>query len=92
MSQNGSNRRHAPSIGADWPGLRNLDLFNGDLDVTLDYRSVLTELLVRRMGGDTALPVFPDVAGLPLSGCFSASRATPERRFRLPTPQPSVIL
>ena len=79
-------------VYADWPGLRDIDLFNGDLDVTLDYRSVLTELLVRRMGGDTAVPVFPDVAGLPLPGCFSAVRATPERRFRLPTPQPRVEL
>ena len=34
--------------------------------MTLDYRSVLTGLLVRRMGGDTALPVFPDVVHHPL--------------------------
>ncbi len=74
-------------VYADWPGLRDVDLFNGDLDVTTDYRTVLTELLVRRMGGDAASPVFPDVAGLPMLGCFSPQRATPERRMRLPTPQ-----
>jgi uncharacterized protein (DUF1501 family) len=79
-------------VYADWPGLRDTDLFNGDLDPTLDYRSVLTELLQRRMGGDTAAPVFPDVAGLPLPGCFSPLRATPERALRRPKPQPSIEL
>lgn len=79
-------------VYADWPGLGPANLFNGDLDVTLDYRTVLTELMAKRMGAPGAELVFPDVAGLPMAGCFSSRRATPETLRRRPTPQPTAPL
>lgn len=71
-------------VYADWPGLSAGSLFNGDLDVTLDFRQVLAELVRKRMGGDVDETLFPDVAGLPLPGCFSSVRARPEQRYRTP--------
>lgn len=71
-------------VYADWPGLGAGQLFNGDLDVTLDYRLVLTELVRKRLGGDLDGSLFPDVAGQPLPGCFSAVRSAPESRRRTP--------
>lgn len=46
-------------IVADWPGLGEADLDDGDLAITTDYRVVLRELL-RKRRGETALDqVFP---------------------------------
>lgn len=73
-----------------WPGLRDSELFNGDLDVTVDYRTVLTELMVKRMGGPGAAEVFPDVAGQPALGCFSSNRVNGDRRIGVPT-QPTAL-
>ena len=64
-------------VHTDWPGLGAGQLFNGDLDVTLDYRLVLTELVRKRLGGDLDGSLFPDVAGQPLPGCFSSVRRVP---------------
>jgi uncharacterized protein (DUF1501 family) len=71
-------------VYADWPGLGAAQLFNGDLDVTLDYRLVLTELVRKRLGGDIDQSLFAEVAGLPLPGCFSSVRSLPESRLRAP--------
>jgi uncharacterized protein (DUF1501 family) len=79
-------------VVSNWPGLADARLFNGDLDVTIDYRSVLTELMQSRMGGEGPLPVFPDVAGLPLPGCFDPRRAMPEFRRTRPAPEPLQLL
>ncbi|HVH36068.1 MAG TPA: DUF1501 domain-containing protein [Tahibacter sp.] len=46
-------------VVADWPGLGEADLDDGDLAITTDYRAVLRELL-RKRRGETALDqVFP---------------------------------
>ena len=71
-------------VYADWPGLGASQLFNGDLDVTTDYRLVLTELVRKRLGGDVDGSLFAEVAGQPLPGCFSAVRQAPESRWRTP--------
>ncbi len=43
-----------------WPGLSNDQLFDGaDLAVTTDYRQVLSEILIRRMGNNNLGVVFP---------------------------------
>jgi uncharacterized protein (DUF1501 family) len=78
-------------VYADWPGLGSGQLFNGDLDVTLDYRLVLAELVRKRLGGDLDGSLFPDVAGQPLPGCFSAVRSQPETRVRTPRGTSSVL-
>lgn len=47
-------------IHGTWPGLANAQLFDGaDLAVTTDYRRVLTELLIRRMGNPFVGEIFP---------------------------------
>jgi uncharacterized protein (DUF1501 family) len=45
-----------------WPGLRNDQLFDrADLAVTTDYRAVLSEILVRRLGNGRLDVIFPDI-------------------------------
>ena len=44
---------------ADWPGLSDDALDNGDLDITIDYRDVLGEILLERMGVVDLAPIFP---------------------------------
>jgi hypothetical protein len=47
-------------IHGQWPGLSNNDLFDGaDLAVTTDFRRVLSEILIRRMGNNSLGAVFP---------------------------------
>ena len=43
-----------------WPGLRNDQLYDGaDLAVTTDYRRVLSEIVIRRLGNNRLDQVFP---------------------------------
>jgi uncharacterized protein (DUF1501 family) len=44
---------------ADWPGLSGLDLDQGDLAITIDYRDVLGEVLIERLGVTDLAPIFP---------------------------------
>ena len=57
-------------VAARWPGLKDANLFNGDLDVTTDYRAVLSELIDRRLGGADVGRVFPGYAPGPAPGLF----------------------
>ncbi len=45
-----------------WPGLSDAALDDGDLQVTTDYRDVLTEILTRRLGNPAVDQVFPGYA------------------------------
>lgn len=47
-------------VYSDWPTLRADRLYNGDLDPTVDYRTVLAELLSLRMGVADTEAIFPD--------------------------------
>lgn len=48
-------------VFADWPGLGNGQLYGpGELDVTTDWRTVLGELVSKRLGNDNLEGVFPD--------------------------------
>ena len=60
-------------VYADWPGLRDADLFNGDLNVTTDYRTWLAELLEKRTGNSDIASVFPELAASPSLGLFRPS-------------------
>jgi uncharacterized protein (DUF1501 family) len=53
-----------------WPGLKDSELDQGDLDVTIDYRSVLSELLVKRLGNKRLDLVFPGFRPQPFVGAF----------------------
>ena len=45
---------------SDWPGLQNDQLYDrADLAVTIDYRQVLSEIVVRRLGNSRLSDVFP---------------------------------
>jgi uncharacterized protein (DUF1501 family) len=47
-------------VYADWPGLSDADLFDGDLNVTIDYRTWLSELLEKRAANSDMAGVFPE--------------------------------
>jgi len=49
-------------VYTDWPGLSEPALNHGDLDITTDYRIVLSELLSRRMANTSLDRVFPGYA------------------------------
>lgn len=50
-------------IHGTWPGLANDELYQGaDLAVTTDYRRVLSEILIRRLGNPNLGQVFPGYA------------------------------
>jgi len=45
---------------SQWPGLAEENLFEGlDLQVTIDYRDILTEIVDRRLGNPNGASVFP---------------------------------
>jgi uncharacterized protein (DUF1501 family) len=49
-----------PGVHTDWPGLEPEDLADGeDLAITTDYRDILSEILVGRMGNGRLYEVFP---------------------------------
>ena len=51
-------------VHGTWPGLANAQLFdNADLDVTTDYRRVMSEILIRRMGNADLGSIFPGYTG-----------------------------
>ncbi len=51
-------------VYGQWPGLRNDQLYDrADLAITTDYRRVLSEILVRRMGNPNISTVFPGYTG-----------------------------
>ncbi len=57
-------------VYAEWPGLRDTDLFNGDLNVTVDYRTWLAEMLEKRVGNADVASVFPEFTPGPSLGLF----------------------
>jgi uncharacterized protein (DUF1501 family) len=57
-------------VYALWPGLADSQLFGGDLDVTIDYRQVLSELLSKRLGNTALDQVFPGFQQGPNVGAF----------------------
>jgi len=61
----GGNVNGGKIYGA-WPGVAGRDLDDGDLRVTTDYRTVLSEILVRRHGQQKIENVFPTVKYAPL--------------------------
>ncbi|MEO8670518.1 MAG: DUF1501 domain-containing protein [Tahibacter sp.] len=58
-------------VYADWPGLADSSLVQGDLAITTDYRRVLSELLRKRRGETSLDHVFPDLGPAAELGVFS---------------------
>ncbi|MBK8283545.1 MAG: DUF1501 domain-containing protein [Ahniella sp.] len=44
----------------DWPGLSDAQLYQGDLNITVDYRTVLAEALSKRHANTNLTGVFPE--------------------------------
>jgi uncharacterized protein (DUF1501 family) len=58
------------TVYRNWPGLADAQLFRGDLAITTDFRTVLSELLEKRMGGTDLSVVFPGFTPQPRLGAF----------------------
>lgn len=55
------DRVQGRKVAGEWPGLSPEHLEDGDLRVTTDYRTVLAEVLERRMGLAQSATVFPNL-------------------------------
>ncbi len=53
-------------VFAQWPGLAPGQLDEGDLQVTIDYRDVVGEILVNRMGNQNLDFIFPGHTLVPI--------------------------
>jgi uncharacterized protein (DUF1501 family) len=53
------------AVIAQWPGLSDDKLVNGDLAITIDYRDVLSEILTTRLNNPAVDAVFPDFKPTP---------------------------
>ncbi len=59
-----------PGLAPDAPGVPG-DLYLGeDLQITTDLRSIISELLNKRLGGTDVSTVFPGFTGVPYDGAF----------------------
>ena len=59
-------------VYGDWPGLQNEQLYEGrDLNVTTDFRTVLSELVTQQMGNRNIASVFPGFDGLASRGILT---------------------
>ncbi len=48
-------------VMTQWPGLEPQNLFEGrDLQVTIDYRDILSEIVQDRLGNNNIASVFPE--------------------------------
>ncbi|MGE0641269.1 MAG: DUF1501 domain-containing protein [Thermoanaerobaculia bacterium] len=50
-------------LKGSWPGLADGQLADGDLAVTTDFRRVLSEILIRRLGNPALSTIFPGYTG-----------------------------
>lgn len=51
-------------VYGDWPGLKNSQLYDGkDVDVTTDYRRVVSEILMKRLNNPHIDTIFPGYTG-----------------------------
>jgi len=67
------------AIHGSWPGLAPGQLFEGlDVAVTTDYRRVLSEILIRRLGNDKLGVVFPGYTGYSPLGVVSGTDLPPD--------------
>lgn len=76
-------------VYGDWPGLRNDQLYDGaDLAVTTDYRRILSEILIRRLGNPYLGTVFPGYTGYAPLDIVQGEDLPPIVPTPTPTPPP----
>lgn len=70
-----------------WPGLHQDQLYdNRDLEITTDYRRVLSEILIRRLANPNLGTVFPGYTGYAPLGILQGADLTPVYTVIQPTP------
>lgn len=78
------------TVYGDWPGLAPEQLYDRrDLAITTDYRRVLSELLIRRLGNPNLGTIFPGYSGYTPSGILQGADLAPVYTpVGTPTPEP----
>jgi uncharacterized protein (DUF1501 family) len=72
-------------VFGDWPGLSNDQLYdNADLEVTTDYRRVLSEILINRLGNGDLATVFPGYTGYQPIGIVFGENIVLENKVYVP--------
>lgn len=72
-------------VYGDWPGLQEENLDRGDLAITTDYRTVLSEIVKKRLLNDQLSQVFPDFTQTPFLGLVQDGAAMFDYRQFLPS-------
>lgn len=60
-------------LHGSWPGLAPAQLNEGDVEVTTDFRRVLSEILIRRLGNPNISSIFPSYSGYSPLGVVQGS-------------------
>lgn len=73
-----------------WPGLNTEQLYDHrDLQVTTDYRRVLSEILIRRLGNPKLGFIFPNYSDYAPLGIVQGTDLTPDYTGSAPAPTPT---
>jgi uncharacterized protein (DUF1501 family) len=73
-----------------WPGLHQDQLYdNRDLEITTDYRRVLSEILIRRLANPNLGTIFPGYTDYAPLGILQGADLTPVYTVLQPTPTPT---
>ncbi|GIV76096.1 DUF1501 domain-containing protein [Litorilinea aerophila] len=76
-------------VYGQWPGLHTDQLYDRrDLEITTDYRRVLSELLIRRLGNPNLGTIFPGYTDYQPLGIVQGTDLTPIYDQAGPTPTP----
>lgn len=65
-------------LKGSWPGLAAGQLANGDVAVTTDFRRVLSEILIRRLGNPNLSTIFPGYTGYSPLGVVAGTDLPPD--------------
>lgn len=75
-------------VFGDWPGLTVDSLYDRrDLDITTDYRRVLSEILIRRLANPKLGSIFPGYAGYAPLGIVQGADLPPDYSGNAPDPE-----
>ena len=75
-------------VYADWPTLAPEALNEGDLAITTDYRSVLSEILIRRLQNPNLGYIFPGYTSYQPTGIVQGADLPPNYETPTGTPTP----
>ena len=64
-------------LHGSWPGLDPAQLAEGDVEVTTDFRRILSEILIRRLGNPELGQIFPGYTGYSPLGVVNGTDLTP---------------